>query len=324
MKAIQKSIQEIQLNENKYVGIDVSKTTLDVFVRPIKNVFSVSNDKPGIKKLIKEIEKISPRLIIVEATGGMEKPVVKELQLKNMPIAVVNPRQARDFAKAVGRLAKTDKLDASVLAHFGEAIKPEVRCMKDEAIEYLNGLLIRRIQLIQMTACERNRSYSTQGEIKKQTLKTISFLKKELKQIDIYINAHIEKNDELAKKQEIISSVPGVGKVTAMSLLSELSELGSTNKKEIGALCGVVPFNKDSGKTSGSRIIFGGRARVRTALYMATISAIRCNPVIKNFYERLRAKGKKAKVAIVACMHKLIIILNTMLKNRVMWEIRTQ
>jgi transposase len=295
MKTMQKSTQKFQTSENKFIGIDVSKTTLDVFVRPIKNTFSISNNRQGIKKLVKEIKKITPQLIIAEATGGMEKPMVKELQLKNMPIVVVNPRQVRDFAKAIGRLAKTDKLDSSVLAHFGEAIKPEVRSMKDEVVEYLNELLVRRTQLIQMMSCEKNRSYSALGHIKKQIQKTINFLEKELKQIDECISNHIDKDSELIKKQEIINSVPGIGKVTTISLLSELSELGNANKKEIGALCGVVPFNKDSGNMKGSRVIFGGRARVRTALYMATISAIRCNPVIKIFYERLRSKGKKLK-----------------------------
>jgi transposase len=324
MKTIQKSIQETQINEKKFVGIDVSKTSLDVFVRPSKTTFSVNNDKQGIKKLAEEIKKITPQLIVAETTGGMEKAFVKELRLKNMPVVVINPKQARDFAKATGRLAKTDRLDASVLAHFGEAIKPELRQMKDESVEYLNGLLVRRTQIIQMTTCEKNRLPSTQSHIQKQIKRTIVFLVKELEKVDEQINDCIDKNNELAKKRDIISSVPGVGRVTAISLLSELSELGKANKKEIGALCGVVPFNKDSGKMVGRRAIFGGRARVRTALYMATISAVRCNPVLKGFYERLRAGGKKAKVALIACMHKLIIILNTMLKNGTMWEVKIQ
>jgi len=210
------------------------------------------------------------------------------------------------------------------LAHFGEAIKPEVRPMKDESLEYLNELIVRRAQIVQMLACEKTRSHSVSDHVQKQIQATIAFLKKELEKIDADINKHIDKNSSLSKKREIISSVPGVGDVTAITLLSELSELGNVNKKEIGALCGVAPFNKDSGKTIGKRIIFGGRARVRSALYMAIISAIRRNSKIKSFYSRLRANGKKAKVALIACAHKLVIILNSMLKNETTWGVMAQ
>jgi transposase len=324
MKTLQKATQKIKIkiNENKFVGIDVSKASLDVFVRPTKSIYRFDNNKQGIRELVKEVKKITPQIIVAEATGGMEKAVIKELLIKEMPATVINPKQARDFAKATGRLAKTDKLDASVLAHFGEAIKPEIRPMKSEAIEYLNELIVRRTQIIHMVSAEKNRLYSTQGRIQKQIKKTVNFLEKELEKIDVDINAYIDRDAVLAKKREIISSVPGVGKVTTINLLSELPELGSANKKEIGALCGVVPFNRDSGGMVGRRAIFGGRARVRTALYMATISAVRCNPAIKAFYERLRDSGKKAKIALVACMHKLIIILNTMLKNGTIWKVK--
>lgn len=319
MKATQETNKNNLADESKFVGIDVSKASLDVFVRPSKACFRFDNDNNGIKKLIKEIQKISPRLIIAEATGGLERAVIKQLREKNMPAAVINPKQARDFAKATGRLAKTDKIDAGILAHFGEAIKPEIREAKDDSTEYLSELMVRRAQLIQILTAEKNRNNSVQKLIQKQVKKTIGFLEKELVDLDKSINEYIDKNDALSEKRKIMCSVPGIGTVTTISLLSELTELGNANKKEIAALCGVAPFNRDSGNVMGKRAIFGGRSRVRTALYMATISAIRCNPSIKKFYERLKQGGKKTKVALVACMHKLVIILNTMLKNKTAW-----
>ena len=322
MKVAQKASTESLANKNIFVGIDVCKTSLDVFVRPNGTMFRFSNDKKGIKNLFEEIKKFNPQLIVLEATGGMEKEAAKVLQTKGLPVAVINPKKARDFAKATGKLAKTDRLDASVLAHFAEAIKPDIRPIKNVEAEQLNELTTRRTQLIQMITAEKNRLHSAQGNVKKQILRTIKFLEKELQKIDKEASEHIDNNKELAEKKEIIISIPGVGKVTGMSLLAELPELGKTNKKKIGALCGLAPYNRDSGGMVGRRVIFGGRARVRTALYMATISTIRCNSVIKIFYDRLIASGKKAKVALVACMRKLIIILNAMLKNKTMWGIK--
>lgn len=313
----QKGVKSDQL---LFVGIDVCKATLDVHFRSSGKELSFSNEAKGITNLCAALKKAEAHLVVIEATGGMERQAVREMHSAGIPVAVINPKQARDFAKATGKLAKTDKLDASVLAHFGEAIRPPVRAPRDKEAERLNGLIVRRSQIIEMISIEKIRLASAYNFTGRGINTVIICLKKELKKIDKGIDKLIGEDEEMTKKRKIIESVPGVARGTAVNLISELPELGSVSKKEIGALVGVVPFNKDSGKTKGRRMIWGGRARVRKALYMAVISGIRCNSAIKAFYLRLRAAGKVAKVALTACIHKLVIILNSMLKQETSWQ----
>jgi len=304
-----------------FVGIDVSMAKLDIAVRPTSEVWQVSNDKTGIELLVGKLKALNPSLIVVEATGGIEIPVVGELGKEGLPVVAVNPRQVRDFAKATGRLAKTDVIDAGIIAHFGEAVRPELRPLKDEQTLKLDGLISRRRQIVEMIVMEKNRFTSAPVHIRKDISEHIKWLEKRLSGIDKELGDLIKSSPMWLEKVELLQSVPGVGPVLCATLLAELPELGRLDHKRIAALVGVAPLNRDSGTMHGIRAIWGGRAGVRYVLYLSTISAIRYNPVIKGFYKRLRSAGKKPKVAIVACMRKLIIILNAMVKNGTAWDI---
>ena len=303
-----------------FVGIDVSKAMLDIAVLPGNETWQVEREEQAIAALASKLRQLIPRLIVLEATGGLESPVTAALAAAGLPVVVINPRQARDFAKATGRLAKTDTLDARMLAQFGLTLKPTVRPLRDEETQALEALLTRRRQLIEMLTMEKNRLQSATKAVRRDITAHITWLNKRLKDVDGELTAAIASSDFWRVKDELIRSVPGAGKVLSVTLLANLPELGNLNRRQIAALAGVAPLNCDSGTLKGSRHIWGGRAAVRTALYMATITAIRCNPVITAFHRRLRAAGKKPKVAIVACMRKLLTILNSMLRTLTPWQ----
>ena len=307
-----------------YIGIDISKATLDIDAYPLSatrlSTTQFSNDDIGRKQLTSLLLSLKPKLIVMEATGGLESPTAADLAMAGLSVAVINPRQARDFAKALGVFAKTDAVDAQVLARFAEAIKPEARPLKSSDLMALDSVLTRRRQLVEMITAESNRHNQASGKIAKQIAQHIIWLRKRLTEADDDLDDAIAQSPLWQAKADLIISVPGVGKVTATSLLAELPELGNLARREISALVGVCPFNRDSGGHKGRRAIWGGRASIRAVLYMAALVASRYNPVIKAFYQKLLAAGKMKKVALVACMRKLLVILNAMVKNNTPWR----
>ncbi len=305
---------------NEYVGIDISKTQLDVFVLSIGHRWKVANDETGRAELANRLAQLLQPLIVLEATGGFEIPVVSELLAKQLLPVVINPRQVRDFAKATGRLAKTDRLDAEVIALFAEAIRPTPRPLKDDHAQQLDALVTRRRQLVKILTAEYNHLAIASKAVQRDIKLHINWLKKRLDCINGQFKQLIQARPVWRKKDELLQSAPGVGPVTSLSLIAELPELGTLNRRQIAALVGVAPFNRDSGVFKGKRTIWGGRAGVRAILYMAALTAMRCNPVIKIFYQRLVKTGKPHKVALTACMRKLITILNTMVKNNTPWN----
>ncbi|HGA5941628.1 TPA: IS110 family transposase [Salmonella enterica subsp. enterica serovar Muenchen] len=306
------------------VGIDVSKATLDIAASSAIAQFSVANDADGFDSIIAELRKHSVSLVLMEATGGLEAAVACALQAEGFELAVVNPRQARDFARAMGYLAKTDRIDARALAQMAEVINrhPErgrfIRALPDAERQVLNAIVVRRRQLIAMLVAERNRLYLAHPQSRKSMNIIIKALKDELARIDDDMNNHIRSHFKVLSEQ--LSGIKGVGTMTVAALLAEVPELGHLSRREISALVGVAPVNRDSGTMRGRRTIFGGRTGVRTALYMAALVATRFNPVIKAFYTRLVAAGKPKKVALVACMRKLLTILNAMFRKNEEWN----
>lgn len=303
-----------------YVGIDVSKARLDVGFSSDQDFFGVNNDPAGIATCLKKLNKVKPVLVVLEATGGLQAPVVASFAAAGLAVAVVNPRQVRDFAKATGVLAKTDKMDAVILAKFAEAVRPEPRRLSDETETNLRALVARRRQLVEMLVSEKNRIPTAQSKVRPRIKSHIAWLESELEDIDKDTLAAIKNSPMWREKENLIRSVPGVGAVTSSTLLACLPELGELSRKEIAALVGVAPLNRDSGRYRGRRTVWGGRANVRSVLYMATLVATRHNPVIKEFYMRLRDAGKVAKVALVACMRKLLCILNAIVKQGTPWQ----
>ena len=303
-----------------YVGIDVSKRWFDVATRPGGDKWQTSNDDVGIAGAVERLKQVAPKLIVLEATGGFEMRLAAALAAADLPVAVVNPRQVRDFAKATGKLAKTDAIDAEVLAHFGEALKIEPRPIPSEEARKLDHLLSRRRQIVEMIVMETNRlSSSHEPVVRKDLQEHITFLKMRLGDADKQLQDGIRDSPVWRERDDLLQGVPGVGRVLSTTLLIELPELGQLNRKQVAALVGVAPLNVDSGTSNGRRRIWGGRPAVRAALYMATLSATRWNPIIRVFYQRLIAAGKPKKSAIVACMHKLLIILNAMIRSRTAW-----
>jgi transposase len=304
-----------------YVGVDVSKGHLDVALLPSGESFVVANDQEGLEELLRRLEDPRPILVVLEASGGFERPLAAALAASEIAVAVVNPRQTRDFARATGKLAKTDRLDAKVLARFAEAVRPIPRKLPDAEAREFSAILARRRQLIQMMIAEKNRlgassSRAVGGRIEAH----IRWLEKELGRTDRDLDEAIENNPTFKENEALLRSVPGVGPVMCRTLLAELPELGSLSPRELSALVGVAPLNRDSGTLRGRRTVWGGRARVREALYMGALIASRFNPAIKEFYERLVAAGKPKKVALVACMRKLLVILNAVLRDRTPWR----
>jgi transposase len=303
-----------------FVGIDVSKARLDVCVLPDAVSFSLTNDEAGAEELVRQLAGLSPCLIVLEATGGLQNLVVAALRDRQLPVAVVNPRQARDFAKAMGKLAKSDRIDARVLADFAQRIKPELRPGKDESTQTLSALLARRRQLVEMLVAEKNRLATARKEVRPDLKQHISWLENRLKKTNKDLDRAIKTSPAWKEKEDLLSSMPGVGPVLSRTLLSDLPELGRVNAKQIAALVGVAPLNRDSGSFHGHRQIWGGRSQVRAVLFMAATAAIRFNPVFKAFFQRLREAGKPYKVALTAVMRKMIVILNAMLKNQKTWQ----
>jgi transposase len=303
-----------------FVGIDVAKDHLDIAVRPNGGEWTIPNDESSAMELAKRLKEIQPEVVVLEATGGYEMTAATSLAAAGLSVAVINPRQARDFAKSTGKLAKTDKLDAQVLAHFAEAIRPEVRFLSDEQSQKLQALVTRRRQLIEMLVAEKNRSPKSHKSTQKRIQEHISWLEKELDDLDQDMRKFIQESPLWRQKDQLLQSVPGIGPITSSVLLASLPELGSLDRKKIAALVGLAPFNRDSGNMRGKRSVWGGRAHVRSIFYMATLSAIKHNPVIKQFYTRLIEVGKKPKVAITACMRKLLTIINAMIKNSTTWR----
>lgn len=297
-----------------FVGIDVSKAQLDVAVRPSGATWTVSNDGPGIAELVAKLRTLAGTLAVVEATGGFEAAVVAELALV-MPVAVVNPRQARDFAKATGQLAKTDRLDAMVLARFAEAVRPEPRPLKDEDAKLLTALVARRRQLVEMCVAEKNRLGAAARPLRKGIERHIAWLERQVRDIETDLDEKLRESPVWRAKDDLMRGFTGIGKVSSSTLVACMPELGTISRRKAAALTGAAPLNRDSGQHRGTRSIWGGRGTVRAVLHMATLSAIRHNPRIRAFYDRLIARGKKPKVAITAAMRKVVTILNAMLRD---------
>lgn len=304
----------------KFVGIDVSKGTLDLCIEPAGETLHVDYDDKGISQVVKRLVEVSPTLIVMEATGGLEMRLAGELSAKSLPVAIINPRQARDFAKATGQLAKTDLVDAATLAAFARAIRPAVRPIKGADTRALDDLVTRRRQLVDMRVQETLR-LGTASKIQKKSLAAhITWLDKRITDLDDDLTKRLRASDVWKTKDDLLRGIPGIGAVTSLTMLAKCPELGQLNRREIAALAGVAPLARNSGKHRGKRFIWGGRADVRAVLYMATISAIRFNSRIKPFAERLKQAGKPGKVIIVACMRKLLTIMNTILKNNTPWS----
>lgn len=303
-----------------YAGIDVAKATLDMAISNQKEIRSFTNDENGINQLVHYLKKEPPAIIVMEATGGLEKLLAAALTGADLPAVIVNPRQIRDFARAKGKLAKTDALDARIMADFACDIHPEVRALSDQQTEEIKALMVRHQQVVRMITSENNRLSSTNKAVRSSIQSHVKWLKLQLKEIDKNLEEQIQNSPVWREKDNILRSVPGVGPVLSITIMGSLPELGRINRKQIAALVGVAPLNRDSGVMRGKRSIWGGRARVRAALYMATLTSTRFNPVIRAYYEHLLKAGKAKKVALTACMRKLLTILNVMIRNNNTWR----
>jgi transposase len=303
-----------------FVGIDVSKQQLDVALRPGDDFFPVSNDDHGIAELVQRLVELEPHLILLEASGGYETLAAAALRQAGLPAQIINPRQVREFARSTGRLAKTDKIDATVLAQFAQLLRPPLRPWPEAQQQELAALMTRRRQLVEMVVMEKNRlGTAWSPKVRKSLQVHLHALQEQLRELEEDLDDFIRRSPLYLEKAQLLQSVPGVGPLTSQSLLAWLPELGALNRKQIAALVGVAPFNRDSGQMRGRRTVWGGRRQVRPSLYMATISACRANPVIRAFYLRLVQAGKRKKVAITACMRKLLTILNAVLKHQKPW-----
>lgn len=307
--------------QNDYVGVDVSKDSLDVATYSTDKKWRVPNSEAGIDQLVRTLGESIPVLVVAEATGGYETPLAYALAKAGIPCAVVNPREVRNFAKATKKLAKTDTIDARVLAHFAAVIKPEPRSLSDDETQELEAIMARRRQVVEMITAEKNRLHLARKPVREAIEAHIDYLQKELGRIDADLKGRIEESPVKQEQYNLLLSVPGVGPALAATLVTELPELGTLNRRQIAALVGVAPLNHDSGTMRGKRSPWGGRPQVRTALYMAALVASRFNPVISQFYAQLCARGKAKKVALIACMRKLLTILNSMIKHRIAWRI---
>lgn len=310
------------MSETSYsvVGIDISKKTLDVFIGASGEFRRIQHQADELEQLAAELVELQPDLVVMEATGGLEHLPVSTLAARDLPVVVVNPRQVRNFGKATNRLAKTDRLDAELLCRFGEATKPEIRPLKDEETQELQALMARRRQLVNMIVAEKNRLSGAPKGIRKDIKEHIEWMEKRLRDTDNEMKLRIKESPIWRTRDDLLQSVPGVGRVVATALLAHVPELGQLNRKQVAALVGVAPFNRDSGAHRGRRMISGGRADIRSLLYMATLSAIRYNSQIKAFYDRLTAAGKPRKVALTACVRKLLTILNAIVRDQKPWS----
>jgi transposase len=304
-----------------FVGIDVSKDRLDVHVRPSGDAFAVARNGKGLDSLVARLAALTPALVVLEATGGFEITVAAALAAAGLPLVVVNPRQIRDFARAIGRLAKTDALDAEAIALFAEGVRPQPRAVPDEQARHLAALVARRRQIVEMAVTEGNRRRQARDRrLAKRIDAHLAWLQKELTSIEADLDDTIRGTPAWREKEDLLTAVPGIGPITARIVLADLPELGALDRRRIAALVGVAPINRDSGATRGRRMIAGGRTGVRKVLYMATLTAIRRNPPIKALYDRLVQAGRPKKLAITACMRKLITILNAIIRDRAAWK----
>jgi len=306
--------------DSPFVGIDVAGGHLDVAVLPGGTAWRVTHDLSGLEELAARLASLGPALVVLEATGGLEIDVAAALAAAQVPVRVVNPRHVRDFARSTGKLAKTDAIDAAVLAHFAQAIQPEVRPLLDAEARVLDALVSRRRQLVEMLVAEQARRRRVPPELVMRIDRHIAWLQQELNDTGKDLHRLIQSNARWRHQDQIMRSVPGVGPVLSSTLLADLPELGSISNKEVAALVGVAPFNQDSGKRSGPRKCWGGRRQVRKVLYMATVAALRCNDIIRAFYQRLTTAGKNRKPALIACMRKLLEILNSMVRSDTLWS----
>ena len=302
-----------------FVGLDVAKATLDVALRPSGETWSVANDEAGVTNLVERLRACGPALIVCEATGGFERAAVAALAAAGLPVVVANPRQARDFARATGQLAKTDRIDAGILALFAERVRPSPRPLPDATAQLLDALLTRRRQLLEMLTAEKNRLGFAPRPLHRGIQQHIRWLERQLDEVTTELAGLIEASPVWRAKDDLLQSVPGVGPIVSSTLLGELPELGTLSHKQLAALAGVAPLARDSGTLRGKRMVWGGRASVRTALFMAALCGRRWNPALKVFYERLIAAGKPKKVALIACARKLLTILNAMVRNQTRW-----
>jgi len=309
--------------ESVYVGVDVAKNTLDIAVSNLKETRQFNNDHKGITSAVSYIASLKPAKIVLEATGKYEIPLATELQANRMPVVIVNPRQVRDYARATGVLAKTDRIDAQILALFGMQVKPEVRLLPDQKAREMSSLLARRRQIIEMLTAENNRLLQADISIRPGIEIHIKWLKEAVSAINDDLDRQIQSNSSWLDKDNLLKSVPGIGKVVSTTLLIELPELGTLNRRKIAALVGVAPLNRDSGTLRGKRTVWGGRAKLRAVLYMAALVGVKRNPVMAAFYERLLKAGKAKKVALVACMRKLLTILNAMIRSKTVWRLNS-
>ncbi len=310
----------METNTGSFIGVDVSKRSLDVSLGKEGEYFTVGNDEEGIASVVARLKEVEPTLIVLESTGGLERMVLVALYTEQLPVALVNPGRVREFAKSTGRLAKTDRLDARMLAHFAEAVRPPVVILPSEEEQYLSALMTRRRQVLEMLTSEKNHLLSTSLSVRPYVERNLASLQQQLEELNQRIDEFIDHNDAFRKKEDILRSAPGVGPITAAILLSDLPEIGYIDRKKIAALVGVAPFNDDSGRRSGKRRVKGGRESVRHVLYMATLAATRSNPVIHRLYHHLLSLGKTHKVALVACMRKFLTILNAMLRDLRPWQ----
>jgi transposase len=315
-------------DEAQWVGIDVSKAQLDVVVLPGEQSWQVRNDAAGHRSLVERLQHVRPERVVLEASGGYETTIVAALACAELPVVVVNPRQVRDFAKATGQLAKTDQLDARVLAYFGQTLKPELRQLPDVTTQLLSALLTRRRQLVEMLTAERNRLLTAAVQdaplpLRNQLAAHIDWLQQQIKELDGDLNDQLRSSPIWREKEDLLRGIKGVGPILSATLLAEVPELGLLDRRQIAKLVGVAPLNNDSGKHSGKRTIWGGRAAVRAVLYMAALSATRYNAALRDLYQRLVAVGKPRKVALVACMRKLLTICNAVLRTRQPWRAET-
>ncbi|XKH00304.1 IS110 family transposase [Marinobacter nauticus] len=309
---------EIQTPVN--VGVDVGKANLDIALHPSGQLYTIPNTEAHIRRFVRILKNYEIERIVVEASGRHEHALVQACDKADLPIIVVNPISVRRYAQAIGVLAKTDRIDAQVIAQYAATLKPEFKPIPDKTSQKIKDLLVRRSQLLEMSTMEKNRLQILPKSLHRSIKSMLRMLQNQIETVTRQIEQEVAKVDQWRTKMEIMTSVPGVGKVLAYTFLSELPELGSLNRKEIAALVGVAPINRDSGKLNGKRRIRGGRHRVRTVMFMAMLSSIQCNPVFKRFYERLKAQGKIPKVALIACMRKMIVVLNTMIKNQEPWR----
>ena len=308
------------MSSEYFVGVDVSKASLDVAIMPDGDVWQVGNDEVGIRQLVRRLGQLGTGCVVLEATGGYERAAARALFKAGLPVAIVNPRHPRAYARATGRLAKTDRIDAQVLSRFGEIVRPRLVTSDDAAREELSGLEARRLQLVEMVTAEENRLETAQPGVARGIRQHLGWLRKEVKRLDKEIEQRMHSRPEWSMTAEILRSVPGVGPVLSAAIIAGLPELGRADRHQIAALVGVAPLNRDSGTFRGRRCVWGGRAPLRSVLYMATLAATRHNPVIGGLYRRLCAAGKPKKVALVACMRKLLTILNAMVRDKTTWQ----